>query len=47
MRDVVGPSTTKRAGRRGGSANPMKVTFEKMAVTVTAKPREMATDRAG
>ena len=46
VRYVVGPCTTKRAGKRGGSANPMKITFKKVAVTVRAKPRGMAMDRA-
>ena len=43
----MAPSTTKRAARGRGSANPMKIRLKKSAVTVTPKTRELATDRAG
>ena len=47
MGDVVGPAPTKRAVRGRGPANPVKVRLEKKAVSITAKTREVATDRAG
>ena len=47
MGDCVGSGPTKRAVRRRGPANPMKVRLEKKAVSVATKAGEMAADRAG
>ena len=46
MEDVVVPTATKRAERRSRSADPLAVRFEKGAVSVASKAREVTTDRA-
>ena len=46
MGRVVITRTTKRAARRNGPANPLKIGIEKEAMPVASKTRKMAADRA-